>query len=176
MGGLGREARGTQTLCPAFQPTPTQPWVCASSQFYSQNTSSCTSTVISIQMCVCVCVYPESQPHSHLHSPQPRPSHVTSHQCTPRGLLPGPWLLACPLHCPQKLQKPGKTLPESVPLLLRPLPCSPVLRSECPSLTSVFSTPISLSTALPLSQPLSCSDRPTSGLGTGCSGCWMPFP
>ena len=131
---------------------------------------------VCVCVCVCVCVYPESQPHSHLHSPQPRPSHVTSYQCTPRGLLPGPWLLACPLHCPQKLQKPGKTLPESVPLLLRPLPCSPVLPSECPSLTSVVSTPISLSTALPLSQPLSCSDRPTSGLGTGCSGCWMPFP
>ena len=175
MGGLGREARGIQTL----PHLPTHPnstlGLCFRSVLLSKHIQLYINC-ISIHICVCVCVYPESQPHSHLHSPHPHPSRVTSHQCTPRGLLTGPWLLACPLHCPQKLQKPGKTLPEPVPLLLRPLPCSPVLPSLCPSPTSVVSTPISLSTALPLSQPLSCSDRPTSGLGTGCSCCWMPFP
>lgn len=129
MGGLGPEARGTQTLCPRPNPPPSQPWVCASGQFYSQNTSSYIHQLYLNSNIVCVC--PESQPRPYLRSPHPPPSRSTSHQCTPRALLIGPCPLGLPPHCPQKLQKPGKTLPEPVPLLLRPLPCSPVLPSEC---------------------------------------------
>lgn len=109
------------------RPPLTQPWVCASSRFYSQNISSCTSTI--------------SQFNKKIQNPSPSltstvltliqaPSPPTWTVQVASSLVPGS--LVCPLHSisAQKPQKPVETLSDPVPLLLRTLPCSPFLLSE----------------------------------------------
>lgn len=174
-----RGQRDTDTLPPS-QPTPKSTLgLCFRSVLLSKHIQLYTSTVSQFKYCVCVPripappLPPQSPPSSKpLHLP---PVHST---CPPHWPLPSWPALPTALRSCRNPAKPCQSLclsysdpspaPQFSPVSAPPPPTSVVCIS--------VSTPVSISTALPLSQPLSCSDRPTSGLGTGYSRCWMPFP